>query len=243
VGRSPVRTLSWIVAASFILATALVYVDQFNLFAKPPDLPESTNMVDRTIALSDYFHAVWPLFLWTYLLFGIGFLAVVAFAANVASRAGIPGGMPTFRSLMTAGGVIGAIASIIPIGAAEGKVFVQYCDCGFKETEIVSQLWAQMTSEEIANWFLRVAGVVLAIALVALLREAPSLVPPVLRTWTYLTAAALALAALLATTETLSPDAVGLLQAIIGVVLIPVWAVWLGRTVDGAPAAPAAAPA
>jgi len=239
VARSPVRLLSWIVAASFILATALVYVDQLNLYATPPELPESTNMVDRTIALSGYFHAIWPVFLWTFLLFGIGFLAVVPFAANVASRAGIAGGMPTFKSLMTAGGVIGAIASIIPIGAAEGKVFVQYCDCGFKETEIVSQLWAQMTSEEIANWFLRVAGVALAIALVALVREAPSLVPPVLRTWTYITAVALVLAALLATTEALSPDAVGLLQAIIGVVLIPVWAVWLGRTADAAPAASA----
>ena len=241
-GRSPVRLLSWIVAASFILATALVYVDQFNLVATPPDLPESTNMVDRTIALSGYFHAIWPVFLWTFLLFGIGFLALVPFAANVASRAGIAGGMPTFKSLMTAGGVIGAIASIIPVGAAEGKVFVQYCDCGFKETEIVSQLWAQMTSEEIANWFLRVAGVALAIALVALVREAPTLVPPVLRTWTSITAVALVLAALLATTEALSPDAVGLLQAIIGVVLIPVWAVWLGRSVDAGPEAPPAAP-
>jgi len=235
-GRSPVRLLSWIVAASFIVATGLVYVDQFNLFATPPNLPESTNMVDRTLAMSAYFHAVWPLFLWTNLLFGIGFLAAVAFAHNVASRAGIAGGIPTFKSLATAGGVIGAIASIIPIGAAEAKVFLSYCDCGFKETEIVSQLWAQMVAEDIANWFLRVASVVLAIALVALVQEARGLVTPVLRTWTYLTAIALVLAPVLATTELLSPDAVGLLQAIIGVVLIPVWAVWLGRTVDAAPA-------
>ena len=234
-GRSPVRVLSWIVAASFILATALVYVDQFNLFAKPPDIPESTNMVDRTIALADYFHAVWPLFLWTYLLFAIGFLAVVAFAANVASRAGIPGGVPTFKSLMAAGGVIGAIASIIPIGAAEGKVFVQYCDCGFKETEVVSQLWAQMVAEDIAFWFLQVATVVLAIALVALVREGRDLVPPLLRTWTYITAIALVLAAVFATTELLTPDAVNLLTSVIGAVLIPVWAVWLARSVDSAP--------
>jgi hypothetical protein len=238
-----VRVLSWIVAASFILATALVYVDQFNLFATPPNLPESTNMVDRTIGLNAYFRTIWPLFLWTNLLFGIGFLAVVAFAANVASRAGIPSGVPTFKSLMAAGGVIGAIASIIPSGAAEAKVFVQYCDCGFKETEIVSQLWAQMVAEDVANWFLRVAGAVLAIALIALVREAGALVTSTLRTWTYLTAAALALAALLATTESLSPDAVGLLQAIIGVILIPVWAVWLGRAVDGASGAPVAASA
>jgi hypothetical protein len=36
---------------------------------------------------------------------------------------------------------------------------------------------------------------------------------------------------------------VDLLQALIAVVLIPVWAVWLGRSVDGAPETRATAPA
>ena len=232
--RSRVTLFAWLVAIAFIVATVGRYLDAFNVVATPPDLPNA-NMVDRTLGSSAYFHAIWPLFLWTNLLFGIGFLAVVAFAFNLASAAHVSGGLPTFKGLAAAGGVIGAIASIIPIGAAEAKVFVQYCDCGFKETEIVSQLWAQMVSEDIANWFLRVAGVVLAIALIALLREASELVPPLLRSWSYLTAAALVLAPVLATTELLTPDAVDVLTSVISAILIPVWAVWLARSVEAAP--------
>ena len=232
--RSRVTLFAWLVAIAFILATVLRYVDAFNLVATPPDLPNA-NMVDRTLGSSAYLHAIWPVFLWTNLLFGIGFLAAVAFASNLAAAARVEGGLPTFRSLATAGGVIAAIASIIPIGAAEAKVFVQYCDCGFKETEVVSQLWAQMVAEDIAFWFLQVATVVLAIALVALVREGRDLVPPLLRTWTYITAIALVLAAVFATTELLTPDAVNLLTSVIGAVLIPVWAVWLARSVDSAP--------
>ena len=237
--RSRVSLFAWLVALAFILATVLRLADQFNLFATPPDLPEA-NMVDRTIALNGYFRAIWPLFLWTNLLFGIGFLAAVGFAFNVAAAARVTGGLPTFKSMVAAGGVIGAISSIIPIGGAEAKVFVQYCDCGFRDTEIVSQLWAQMVAEGIETWLLRVAGVVLAIGLVALVREADALVPPVLRTWTYLTAAALVLAPVLATTEWLTPDAVDLLTAVTAAILVPVWAIWLARAVDaGGVAAPA----
>ena len=232
--RSRVTLFAWLVAIAFILATVLRYVDAFNLVATPPDLPNA-NMVDRTLGSSAYLHAIWPVFLWTNLLFGIGFLAAVAFASNLAAAARVEGGLPTFKSLATAGGVIAAIASIIPIGAAQAKVFVQYCDCGFKETEVVSQLWAQMVAEDIAFWFLQVATVVLAIALVALVREGRDLVPPLLRTWTYITAIALVLAAVFATTELLTPDAVNLLTSVIGAVLIPVWAVWLARSVDSAP--------
>jgi hypothetical protein len=229
--RSRVTLFSWVVAIAFILATLLQLADQFNMVATPPDLPNA-NMVDRTLGSSAYFHAIWPVFLWTNLLFGIGFLAAVAFAFNVASAARVSGGLPTFKSLAAAGGVIAAIASIIPIGGAEAKVFVQYCDCGFKETEIVSQLWAQMVVEDIANWFLRVASVVLAISLIALVREASGLMTPSLRSWTYITAIALILAPVLAITELLNPDQVNLLTALIAAVLIPVWAVWVGRSVE-----------
>jgi len=229
--RSRVTLFSWVVAAAFILATVLSLVDQLNLVATPPDLPNA-NMVDRTIGSSAYFHAIWPVFLWTNLLFAIGFLATIAFAFNVASAARVAGGVPTFKSLAAAGGLIAAIASIIPIGGAEAKVFVQYCDCGFKDTEIVSQLWAEMIAEDIANWFLRVAGVVLAIALIALVREARTLVSPILRRWTYVTAVALILAPVLAITELLTPDQVNLLTLGIAAILVPVWAVWLGRAVE-----------
>ena len=117
--RSRLTLLSWLVAIAFIVGTVLRLVDQFNLVATPPDLPNA-NMVDRTIALNGYFHAIWPVFLWTNLAFAIGFLATVAFAFNVASAARVAGGLPTFKSLLAAGGVLAAISSLIPIGAAAG---------------------------------------------------------------------------------------------------------------------------
>lgn len=229
--RSRVTLFAWLVAIAFVLGTVLQLVDRFNLVATPPDLPNA-NMVDGTLGRSAYFHAIWPVFLWTNLAFGIGFLAAVAFAFNVAAADGVRGELPTFTSLVAAGGVIGAIASIIPIGAAEAKVFVQYCDCGFKETEVVSQLWAQMVAEDIGGWFNRVASVALAVGLVALIREARSVIPPMLRTWTYLLVIALVLAPLLAITELTDPLAEELITLAAGGVLVPVWAIWLARSVE-----------
>ena len=93
--RSRVTLFAWLVAIAFILATVLRYVDAFNLVATPPDLPNA-NMVDRTLGSSAYLHAIWPVFLWTNLLFGIGFLAAVAIASNLVAAARIEGGLPTF---------------------------------------------------------------------------------------------------------------------------------------------------
>jgi hypothetical protein len=94
--RSRVTLFSWVLAIAFILATLLQLVDQFNLVATPPDLPDA-NMVDRTLGSSAYLHAIWPVFLWTNLFFGIGFLAAVGFAFNVASAARVAGGLPRPR--------------------------------------------------------------------------------------------------------------------------------------------------
>ena len=239
-GRSSVRLLSWIVAAAFILGTALLYVDRLNLVATPPNLPESTNMVDRTLGTAEYRQAIWPVFLWTNLLFGIGFVAVVAFAAAIRSRAAGMRGLPVFGALATTGGIIAAIGSVIPIGAVNASVWLGYCDCGFKETEIVSQIWAQMVAQDIGDWFTRVASVILAVALVALIREAGAVIPPLLRTWTYLTAIVLVAVPVLATIERFDPTVADLLTTAAGLVLVPVWAVWLGRAVERAPEAASA---
>jgi len=229
--RSSVVRLSWIVAGAFILATALVYVDRLNLVATPPDLSAS-NMVDRALGSLAYRQAIWPIFLWTNLLFGIGFVAAVAFAATVAARLGLRG-TSVFVVFAAVGGVIGAIASTIPIGAVNSAVWLPYCDCGFKETEIVAQQWAGIVASDISDWLNRVAGVILAIGLYALIQDAGARIPSRLRGWTLITAVALVLASVVAT---ISPpgldEIVNVLTSLIGAVLIPVWAVWLARTVD-----------
>jgi hypothetical protein len=231
--RSRVSLLGWIVAIAFILATALIIVGDLNLLATPPDLPEDTNLVDRMLGIADYRQAVWPLFLWTNLLFAIGFAASVAFAFNVASASRIAGGLPTFKALAATGGIIAAIASVIPIGAVNASVWQLYCDCGFRATEIVAGVWAQMVAEDVGVWLGRFAGIVLAVTLLALTRDARALLSPTLRTWTYITAIALVLAPVLGATEiTGDPLEEELVSAITGAVLVPVWAVWLARSVD-----------
>ena len=235
--RSWVSLLSWIVAIAFILGTALIYVDRLNLIATPPELPESTNLVDRMVGLADYRQAIWPVFLWTNLLFAVGFAAAVAFAFNVASASGVVGGLPTFKGLAATGGIIGAISSVIPLGAVNASVWELYCDCGFKETEIVSGVRAQIVAEDVGVWLGRFASVVLALALIALVREARGLLSPTLRTWSYLLAIALVLVPFLGITEiTNDPLEEELVAAATGFVLVPVWAVWLGRSVEQAPA-------
>jgi hypothetical protein len=236
--RSQVTMLSWVVAGAFILATGLLYLDRLDLVAKPPDLG-AANMVDRVLGSLAYRQAIWPVFLWTYLLFAIGFLATVAFAANVASASGAPGGLPTFRSLATSGGIIAAIASIIPLGAVNAAVWLGYCDCGFKQDEIVSQVWAQMVAQDIGDWFNRVASVTLGLALIALVRNPGEIIiTPALRTWTYLTAVLLIAVPILIFVDRFEPLP-ELLTAAIGVLLVPVWAVWLGRSIDSTTMAPA----
>ncbi len=236
--RSRVAWLSWIVAGSFLVATALALIDQFNLFATPPDLQEDVNLVNRMTGLAPYRQAIWPIFLWTNLLFGVGFVAAVAFAQLVADR--VAGGAPTFRSLATVGGVIAAITSIIPLGAVNASVWEQYCDCGFKDVEIVSGFRAQIVALDVADWLSRFAGVILAVALLVLIREAGKSVSSGLRTWTWLAAIALIAAPLMLTVEFLGdPSLPGWVTALTGAVLIPVWAIWLGRSVDAGTREPA----
>jgi len=47
------RRLCWIVAGLLVVATALQFVDQLNLYAQPPNLPESANMVERRLGSQD----------------------------------------------------------------------------------------------------------------------------------------------------------------------------------------------
>ena len=238
--RSRVELLAWVVAAAFVLGTVLVYVDRLNLYATPPTGLDAANLVDRILGSADYRQAIWPIFLWTNLLFAIGFAAGVAFAVSVASAADVPGGMPAFVALATTGGIIATMASIIPLGAVNSTVWLQYCDCGFKETEVVSGAWAQMVALDVSDWFSRFASVVLGIALVVLVRDLGARISSGLQLWTYLTAALLIVVPVLLFVDKFDPLP-EYATTLVGGVLVPVWAVWLARTQGrGAPSSESA---
>jgi hypothetical protein len=223
--------LSWVVAIAFVLGTLLRVVDTLNLVATRPNL-EGANLIDSLNGSAAYRQAIWPVFLWTNLLFAIGFAASVAFASTVSAARG---GLPTFLAIVIVGGTIGAISSVIPIGSVEASVWQQYCDCGFKEQEMVSQFWAQGVTEAIADWLNRFASIAIAIGLLVLVRDAGRVISSSLRLWTWLTVAALVAAPLMLTVEFLGqPDLPEWVNLIAGAVLVPVWAIWLGRSVEAA---------
>ena len=63
-------------------------------------------------------------------------------------------------------GVIGAIAQTMLIGAVKASIDIPYCDCGFKEQEIVSQVWAEMVVQGAAAVMIYAAALLAAAGLV-----------------------------------------------------------------------------
>src|SRR4029079_11884678 len=60
-------------------------------------------------------------------------------------------------------GLIGAIGELIFIGAIQPTIGLSYCDCGFKDQEVVSQIWASMLIEGSYRWLLNGTALVLAV--------------------------------------------------------------------------------
>ena len=60
-------------------------------------------------------------------------------------------------------GILGAVAQLLIIGVTQPTIDNAYCDCGFKETEIVAQIWAQQLAESASQWLINAALVLAAI--------------------------------------------------------------------------------
>jgi hypothetical protein len=226
--RSPVLVLAWIVAVAFFAGTVMFLVDRLNLYVTPPVLPDSAGMVERTLGTVQYRQAIWPVFLLTYAFYAIGFVAVVVFGGALA---GFARGGQTFGALLTTGGILGAISAIIPIGSVEAAVWLGYCDCVERESEIVSQVWAQMVVQDVGRWLLRAAFIVLAIGVLRIASELREALSPTARTLGYLLAIGLIASPIIGFVGRTDPFVGELLDQVIAAILVPVWAIVVGRAV------------
>jgi hypothetical protein len=223
-----VRWLALSVGVLFLLGTLLQLVDFLNLYAAPPEPPRET-MVENRLASYDYRVKIWPIFFLGNLSFGIAFviisglgLALASWLANGSSRR--IGIATTFG----VGGVLGAAGQLIIIGAAKATIDIQYCDCGFRDTEIVSQIWAQMIAEGAAFWLINAASVLAAIGIVAVGSAFRDAIPASLGMVGWLTAIGL-VAAVLVPQFSIGPEELAFwLQVVVSGVLVPAWAIWLG---------------
>ena len=228
------RTLTWTVAALLIGATVLQLVDQLNLYAQPPLLPEAANMVERRLGSSDYRAAIWPIFFGSHFLFGLALLVVVPLAYVLGAR------LPRtedrrliMTSTLAGGALIGAIAELIVIGAIQVTIGLAYCDCGFKDQEVVSQIWGVMLIEGATGWLLNGTALMLAVGfwLAGTLLRSRGMN----EAWQWLSrgiAVLFLVPVALSILET-GGEVANLLVALVTGILVPIWAIWLGRNLGG----------
>ena len=221
------RWLAWTVGILFLIGTALQLVDFLNLYATPP-AGTPANMVEGRLAAQDYRVAIWPIFAVGNLAFTVGFIALVGLGLALASR--VERSRPqriVIPMTFAVAGVLGAVGQLIVIGAAQVTVDQAYCDCGFKNEEIVSQIWGQMLIEGASEWLVSTAAVLAAIGIVgvdlALRRRMPA-------GWdiiSWLTAIGLIATVVVELLE-VGDDLGTYLLAVVTGVLVPIWTIWLG---------------
>lgn len=227
-----VRWLAWSVGVLFLIGTALQLVDILNLYATPPDTG-AANMVEQRLAVQGYRVAIWPIYFLNNLSFAIAFVALAGLGVALAALLAPPDARRIAIIVsLGVGGILGAAGQLILIGATQVTIDISYCDCGFKETEIIAGQWAGMVAHDISAWLDRFAAIVLAVGLISLARDAGAVISDTLRTWTYITAIALIAWPILGIVQLIDPMFEELIALVAGAVLVPIWAVWLGRSVD-----------
>ena len=222
-----VRWLALSIGILFLVGTAFQLVDSFNLYATPPDT-QAANMVDQRLAAQDYRVAIWPVFFLNNFSFGLAFVAITglgfALLPSIGSRdlrhvAVILG--------LGVGGILGVVGQLILLGATRVTIDIAYCDCGFKETEIVSQIWAQMLANGASEALVDAASILAAVGIVAVALGLRSRMPAAWEIVSWVTAAALIVGTLLRFFSLGSEDLGVFVFVAVSGVLVPLWSIWL----------------
>jgi hypothetical protein len=228
-GRSTLRNLAIIVGVTFFVATVLQLLDQLNLIYQPPDIPESASLVDRVIAQIPYSQSVWPLFAVENGLFAVAFAVLVALGLALAARMSrADDRRPLLLWAFVLAGVMGTIGQLVLIGAVKASIDIPYCDCGFKNEEIVSQVWAEMVVQSAVQLLQDGAGVLAAVGLVMSALVFGRRAMPVGWTWLSYAAAIVVLVATVLGVADVLGDLTMWLTIVLTGILVPAWALWMG---------------
>jgi hypothetical protein len=221
------RRLSIGIGVVFILAALLRLVDVLNLVASPPANP-GDNLVDRVLATIPYRHDIWPVFFGTNVLIAIGFAALAALGWLLAARmTSTDDRRGLLLGTFVTGGILGAAGQLVLVGAVRAQIDIPYCDCGFKQQEIVSQVRAEMVAQGASEWLVNGALLLGAIGLVIAAARFAGREMPDAWGWLAIGTAVIVVAWLLLSFADQGDVSDALLLLIIGI-LVPIWAIWLG---------------
>ncbi len=234
-----IRVLAWLLAISLAAASLLYAVVQFDVVAAQPNLPDNTGLVDILVAQGDHLRQTWAVDLASNLLYALGFLVVVLIARPLGSlvrpgdaRAG------AITGVFIAAGTVGIVGQLIYVGAHDVINAIAYCDCGFKEQEVISQAWARFLVDGAVSWLINGVGIMLLVGFAATGAAIGGVsMPSGWRMLSWLIALAFLVSVIVGVVGV--DDPVGPILLIIETgVLIPVWAIWLAlRASDAAIAA------
>jgi hypothetical protein len=241
------RWLAWSVGVLFLIGTAVQLVEFLNLYATPPP-PQPINMVEQRLAVQDYRMTIWPLFALGNFAFALGFVALAGLGLALAARlADVDSQRIVILTSFGVAGVLGAVGQFIVIGVAQVTIDTLYCDCGFKNEEIVSQIWGQMLIEGGTRWLINAASVLAAIGIVGVDVAFRRRMPAAWDIASWVTAIGL-IATVVVGFLSVEGDLPFYLQVLVAGVLVPIWTIWLGASLRddaeeepgiGAEAAPA----
>ena len=232
--RSLLRPLAYAMATLFVIAGLFQLADQLNLIHQPPNIPGSANLVDRVVGQIPYRQAEWPIYFAANTLVGVGFLVLIGLALVMTRW--LPGS-DRWRALvlwtLVTAGILGAVGQLVIVGAVRASIDIPYCDCGFKNEEIVSQVWAEMVVQGAVALLIDAASILAALGLIAAGRAFVRVgMPELWGSLSIITAALLIVAVVLGYAD-VGGDVTSWLTVLASGVLVPVWAVWLGRNLPG----------
>ena len=126
-------------------------------------------------------------------------------------------------------GILGAVAQLLIIGVTQPTIDNAYCDCGFKETEIVAQIWGQQLAESASQWLINAALVLSAIGVASAGTAFRDRMPSSWNVYSWLVAIGL-VAAVVIPFLRINPDLDLHVLAGVAGLMVPIWALWLGTS-------------
>ena len=162
--------LSWLcwTLVVFVIASAVLALGiSQNILVKPPDVPSTTDLVERIAQYRAFDQGANTMFLISNLA-GLGvFLLVPVIGVLLRPIAGTGPARDVMAVVLIVGGIVGIIAELTIIAVNQAATF-GYCDCGYRTEELIAQSYALDIGFAIQSWLasgaLAIVGVGAALA-------------------------------------------------------------------------------